>query len=273
MYQLNVNSEHVYCIGDIHGNFKGIISWIGKYDIANSTLIFCGDCGFGFKTIDYYKDLVKKLNEKCKDLNIYCLFLRGNHDDPSYFNSKLFKRGNVRTLRDYSIIRWNDKNILCVGGAISVDRRQRILNSEKWAKTYMLLHPELDYKSALQKCPQNYWHDEAPSFNENELKSIYSNIKQVDYVCTHTSPSFCDINGKQGLEEFIKVDECLDEDLNKERNVMDKLYDYVNVHNQVSLRAWYYAHFHIHKHYMMNGIRFYLLDMDRKGKFDAVEVN
>ena len=132
---IKINSNIVYCTGDIHGEFDLLEYTIRNYNITDSTLIVCGDCCFGFHSASYYENHIRDLEKTCAKRNTFCFFLRGNHDDPNYFNGDLFKTGNVRTLRDYSVIQTykiSDKekmhpcnNILCVGGAISIDRLLR----------------------------------------------------------------------------------------------------------------------------------------------------
>jgi hypothetical protein len=57
--------------------------------------------------------------------------IRGNHDDPYYFNNKVFSYSNVELLEDYTILTVGNDNILCVGGAISIDRLYRLETDSK----------------------------------------------------------------------------------------------------------------------------------------------
>ena len=54
MKLLQINTENVFCVGDIHGDFESVIGWIKRYDLTNSTLIFCWDGGVGFAKEGYY---------------------------------------------------------------------------------------------------------------------------------------------------------------------------------------------------------------------------
>ena len=53
MELLKINTENVFCVGDIHGDFESVIGWIKRYDLTNSTIIFCGDIGFGFLFVHF----------------------------------------------------------------------------------------------------------------------------------------------------------------------------------------------------------------------------
>ena len=118
-----------YCIGDIHGRFDSINNFIRKNDICDSLIIICGDCGFGFENIEYYQKKVfpslKRNLTKYKDTII---FIRGNHDDPSYYNNSLFNFKRIKTIPDYTVLNvFSDKgktvlvhSILCIGGARAV---------------------------------------------------------------------------------------------------------------------------------------------------------
>jgi len=273
---LNIeNTEAIFCVGDIHGEFETIIYNLKNYDITNSTLIFCGDIGFGFNKPEYYKQVIRKIDRYCKKVNVMCLFIRGNHDDPQYFNSDLFKKGNVRTLRDYTLLNVriddNERHILCIGGAISIDRQYRINENFKEVQRYIRFHPNSNVEEALSVIKKGYWENEAPIYDERFLEEIVINNINVDYICTHTCPSFALPTDKDGIKEWLIMDSNLLEDITNEREVMDNVYNFLREHG-TTIRAWYYGHYHEHNTQEYDGVRFYMLDMSRYGKFDMVEV-
>ena len=94
-------------------------------DMSNSLVIVAGDCGFGFNKPNYYFDLLEKANQKLSEHNIHVLFIRGNHDDPSYFDDNTINYSNIKAISDYSIVQTSTHNILCIGGATSIDRTWR----------------------------------------------------------------------------------------------------------------------------------------------------
>lgn len=211
-------------VGDIHGNFQKLLS--KSTEFTNTIFIICGDCGFGF--VDTKKDKIKKMiksySPSLNAKNNFFIFLRGNHDNPEYFKHN----NNLNTNRfilvdDYDVVtvRTNNKikNILCVGGAISIDRKKRTIN-------------------------KSYWKNEAPVYDESKLV----NLSDIDIVATHSSPSFVFPLGKKSISYYLLIDSELDSDLNKERQVFDNIYNYLITHNH-KIEYWFYGHFH--KYYEM----------------------
>ena len=63
----------------------------------NTVFIVVGDCGFGFpetKEDKIRKMLKSNFNTFLEKRNLYLLFIRGNHDDPSYFNNSKYRFTN-----------------------------------------------------------------------------------------------------------------------------------------------------------------------------------
>ena len=86
--------------------------------------------------------------------------IRGNHDDPSYFNTPKcieYSYENWVFLQDYTVINYKDKLIQTIGGAVSVDRR-------------------------LRKTDSTYWYGEELTFD----KYIPDFITNFDILLTHT---------------------------------------------------------------------------------------
>ena len=171
--------------------------------------------------------------------NNWIVFVRGNHDNPAYFDGHTFNHKRFLAVPDYGVIQACSHNILCVGGAISVDRQYR-----------------LDRKP-LDK--EIYWDNEAPIFDENKLDAISHSFK-VDTVITHSAPSFCELTTKFGLSNWIMYDETLEDDVAHERQVMDEIYTSLK-QNQHSLHYWYYGHFYQSWRSSIDGIMFKMLDI------------
>ena len=81
------------------------------------------------------------LNDFLEKRNLTLLFIRGNHDNPAMFTDELFSN-RFRLLPDYSAIIVDNTTVLCIGGAVSVDRRFRKTNKDYW------LDEEMDYYGA-----------------------------------------------------------------------------------------------------------------------------
>ena len=269
------NIEDLYCIGDIHGNFNSLKGFIKQNDIHDSLIIICGDCGFGFESINHYKqtvfpDLIKVL-EKYND-NL--VFVRGNHEDATIFNSGMFDYRRLKVVPDYTILNVyydEDKNavkhsILCVGGAISIDRTYRMeIENQEVIKKMSFSH--CSEEEAYRKIRRVYWDNEAPVFDSEKLDMIDKDKCPIDIVCSHTAPSFCYPQTKEGIEYWLNRDDKLSGNLDNERKVFDQIYSYLKDRG-FELSKWCYGHFHKHNIEYIDGVKFCLLDMDRYGKLD-----
>ncbi len=154
--------------------------------------------------------------------------MRGNHSDPACFESSKLDFERMKCIPDYSVVRVMGRNVLCVGGAISVDRQAHL-------ETMML-----NKRWRLPVRPL-YWKNELPVFDEKALSEFAANGIAIDYVVPHTCPSFCYPHSKRGIEEWLVRDVCLAADLLAERAVMNKLYERL-LTDKHSLKEWYYAH-------------------------------
>lgn len=230
MHIVKSDKNNVVICGDIHGEFETLVYNLKINNITNSLIIIAGDCGFGFHRASYYEILYKRLAPKLRKQENVIYFVRGNHDDPSYFDGKTFVKKYMRCIADYTVVSVAGHNILCVGGAISIDREPRIR--------------EMDLNRLLEKDRQPlYWKDEAPVFLPDEIKELTQSGIKIDTVVTHTAPGFCEKRSKSGLMEWVKFDPHLLNDIALERLSMTSLYDEL-IENEHPLAKWYYGHFH-----------------------------
>lgn len=65
----------------------------------------------------YYRRTYQRIAKTLKKLNCGLLLIRGNHDAPEFFQRERIVFPRMRTLPDYSVIRFKDHTILCIGGA------------------------------------------------------------------------------------------------------------------------------------------------------------
>ena len=194
---------------------------------SNSLFIIAGDCGIGYNKKKYYDDIFEKFNKILSYNNSFIIFIRGNHDDPEYFNGESINLSNIKAVPDYSVISVCNKNILCVGGAISLDRTWRVKQEER-----------INRFSSNKKTI--YWKNEAPIFDKNLLNEAIKSFK-IDYVISHSAPSFVSTE-KFGIEEWLENDKNLLSDITEERKVLDKVFETLRDNNMKPF-YWAYGHF------------------------------
>lgn len=279
---IKLNTETIYCVGDLHGNFDSINNLIKSYELKDCCIIFCGDIGFGFNKMDYYYQTLTKLNKLCKANNVHLIFIRGNHDDPSYFNCKTIIESHIVAVSDYTVIQnypiediaFNTtpyNTILCIGGATSIDRVNRNQEMELNAYKYQRYH-NCSFEEALTKVPKYYWEGEQPIYNSNIISSFKEYNINIETICAHTCPSFCEPLTKNGISFWMEYDEKLGEDIDIERKTIDDIYNHLKEDGHV-LSHYIYGHYHYHHTDYINGTSFILLDMERYGKFDTFKLS
>jgi len=233
---LKTNKEKIIFVGDIHGNFDYLSHHISEYNLINYDIIICGDCGIGFDE-NWERKTLSSLNTTLKRTDNKLYFVRGNHDNPTFFdNSHGFNYNknfsNITFVADYTIIQTNNINILCIGGGLSIDRLHRTEG-------------------------KSYWKNEFPIYNEEELLGIKDGI---DVIVTHTAPRYTPPFTKDGVEFFINYDRLLEEDVLKERSILTKVFDCLLSSNKLP-KKWYYGHFHFSNFMTYKGVDFCGLDV------------
>lgn len=247
LFQVDNEYNSLFICGDIHDEYKRLLYELKRKGIHDATILLAGDCGIGFEKTGYYVQLYQKLSRTLQNINCQLLLIRGNHDDPAYFQGKLIDFPLMKTLPDYSVIRFKNRNILCIGGAVSVDRSER-------------LHAmRLAVKKGRAE-PKYYWKNEMPEFDEIQLGELKAGNILIDTVVTHTAPSFCTPFVKTGIENWLLKDKELEADIMHEREVMDTIHNYLSTEGH-PVKNWFYGHFHnSHVEYISN-ICFRMLDI------------
>lgn len=234
-------------VGDIHGAWKTFKSLIDRYKLGNieeiTYIIQVGDFGIGFNN-KYDMQTLEDLNNFFKERNIICIAIRGNHDDPYFFQGNHIY-SNLQLVPDYTTIEIDGKKHLFVGGAVSIDRKYRVSQDQK----------EASYGSSQR----SWWHDEIFILDEEKLKDIYG----VEVVVTHTAPEWCHPDNRKGfgnlVDEFVYNDKDLYADLDKERQDMSKMFQILK-NNGNYIKEHYYGHYHASSismngyciHYLLN---------------------
>lgn len=205
----------------------------GLQEIKDCVIVVAGDCGFGFNKEEYYHQFFNKYMPLLEQNNIFIYFVRGNHDDPAYFEEQKINYERIKTVPDYSVIKINEKNILCVGGAISIDRT--------WRKQREIVINK--HKNAHKK--KLYWANEAPIYSQEKLEEICENDITINGIITHTNPHFAYPLSKAGARNWARVDKKLHSDVNSEGHTLSRIYDFFK-EKKIQIDFWCYGHHHLH---------------------------
>lgn len=217
-------------LGDIHGDFQYIVNFCQKNELKEPlTLIQVGDFGAGFSS-DFIIDM-EYLNDILSEYNVTLYTIRGNHDDPHYFNGE-YEWSNIKLLKDYTVLVLEGKRILFVGGAISIDRLQRTEN-------------------------RSWWRDEEFVFDAERL----TEYEGIDIVVTHNAPWFAyPSNFNSLVMSFAAYDLTLLDDLTRERGSLTEMFNILKEKNNI--KHWFYGHFHTNKTEIHDNINFNVLGIN-----------
>jgi DNA repair exonuclease SbcCD nuclease subunit len=228
--------DFVIVSGDIHSKYDEILNFINKYGIINAAIIIVGDFGIGFRHPLAEISKLKKFNNVLKESNTTIFVVRGNHDDPSYFYGERYNTSHIKFISDYSVLNINDINILCVGGAVSIDRSSR--------------------KKYTEGMGRDWWSDEVFKLNIEKIKTF----ENIDIVITHSAPHFAYPYTKNDFDDWAEKDEFLKKDVESERNDISALYYTLIEKNEI--KKWYYGHFHKHNEMYYDNTQFVCLGIN-----------
>jgi len=244
----------VLILGDIHGNFNFLKHQINTKNITDCSIIQVGDFGIGFTYLENDENTLMNLNDFLSEFNITLYVIRGNHDNPIFFTGN-HQYSNLKLLPDYTTLNIEGYNFLFIGGAISIDRTQRIKENNS----------NIRYGSR-KRC---YWEGESLEYKPEITKKI----RGIDFLITHTAPDWCEPNNKLGFGSFVddwaKYDSKLIGDLSFERNQMTNIF--IDLFENNKIKKHFYGHFHksyfdTHNdvdHHLLDINEFYTLNLDR----------
>lgn len=248
LYNLQDTYNHLCVSGDIHGEIRTLVYNLRRLNVRDSVVIVAGDCGIGFEKIGHYKNIYQRIKRTLETQNCMLLFVRGNHDDPLCFREKLIDYPYMKTIPDYSIVKVGEKNVLSIGGAISLDRFDR---------KQEILKRQIRHKKEISI----YWEDEFPFFDERLLSEITVSGISINTVITHSAPTFCYPQTKRNFERRVIFDPDLLIDVNTERETLSKIYNKL-IDDGHPVKDWLYGHFHTSHLEIINDTRYRLLDID-----------
>lgn len=237
-----VTYREKYLLGDIHGEWSAILHHLKKTDFdmndrKNICYIQVGDFAIGYNDVKVELKKLLILNEELANHESDLFIIRGNHDDPEWFEvDKKTKYKdqltNIFFVPDYTVLNIDFENILFIGGAVSIDRNDSKLKGRK------------------------YWEDEVVKFDFDFVKEL----RDIDRMICHTAPDFVEPLAFNDLVYgYAMNDDLLLEDLRTERVNMTKLV--TEVMNNNKLKGFYYGHFHNNYRFYHNGCEFIGIDI------------
>jgi hypothetical protein len=236
-------------LGDIHGNFNVIHQYVKMYDIKDAHIIQVGDFGVGFNTFAKEKRMLEAYHPLLVKNNVTVWAIRGNHDYKPYFDNDPFGFTNIKLVPDYTVLNLEGNKILCVGGAVSVDREFRYTKKQKLG---IFENDTLGVES--------WWPDELFVLDVDKVKDL----KDINIVVTHTCPDYCPPDNSFGFGPFVENiirqtgDVDLKTDLLLERNQVTELFHILKL-NGNNVEYNYYGHFHKSDTITMYGTKHRLL--------------
>lgn len=260
MQIIDYSNKPLCLIGDLHGEFRSLCYLLknnrqetpeelkkkkrvlfskpnGSVPVKDCVMVLCGDCGFGFNKHEYYVLELTRLQKLLEGLNITLLCLRGNHDNPEYFetiNGK-FDFANIKFIPNYSILKTKNATSLCIGGAISYDRSWRLKENERLNR----------YKSSFEK--KIYWSNEGIEENTEIVDELKKEGIKIDSIISHTAPFSYLID--KCYEELTKSnswlkDEEVKADIENENKILENLLENL-IESGQNIKWWAFGHTHI----------------------------
>ena len=240
--KIELDYDSTIMLGDIHGTFEAISKFIIDNDIRDTVLIQVGDFGVGFGDSENTFIRLNVLNKTLEERDCTVVAIRGNHDDPSWFNVA-WDFSHILLAPDYTVLETRNRTFLLVGGAISIDRKMRIAYDK-----------DSTYKT--------YWTGECFEYNDTLLDEVLKSDVNIDTVVTHSAPYYTYPYSDSILQEWYAQDSNLYDDIKAERNDLNKLYDKLST--KYNIKEWYYGHYHSAQITLYNDTKFVLLDMYRR---------
>lgn len=224
----------IYITGDKHADFKEVFYFCYSNKTSlNDILIILGDSG-----INYYaneKDCYLKNSLLQYPITLFCI--HGNHEERpeniKSYKTKRFHDGivyyeeeypNILFAKDGEIYRFNDKKVLVIGGAYSVDKYFRLERGYNW-----------------------YESEQPNEKTKARILELADKIKRVDIVLSHTCPY-----KYLPREMFIEgIDQSTVD--NSTEEFLDK------IEEKLTYQTWYCGHYHTDK--KVDKIRFMFHDI------------
>ena len=189
---------HFYITGDTHGDFRRIEQFCLENDTTvEDVMIILGDAGINYHLDSRDNELKEELSQL--DITLFCI--HGNHEarpwEAGDYDEKEWNGGivyveeqypNLLFAKDGEIYYFNDRSVIVIGGAYSVDKYYRLNNglmwfdteqpdkttvdksTEKWLQT---IHDNLDLREGWYA---GHYHCES---EENGIRIMYEDFDEI----------------------------------------------------------------------------------------------
>lgn len=233
--KLNINyrssDTKIYIAGDIHGDFRGMLSLIKNFDLSNCCIICVGDLGVGFCSFDDQISILNTLNRCLLVSGITLISVAGNHDDPKYFDGSI-NLTNLKLIPDYTVFTIRNKRVLFIGGAISIDRKIRTKGVDYF--------PEEEIRPPTRE----------------ELH--YIKAAPIDIIVSHDAPLCA---GKNPSTLWDDPDNPVKTDAIRGRKILSEIQEIVRP------KHWFYGHYHFSSVDRIDGTEFRCLNVNEFYEF------
>lgn len=209
-----MNTE-LYICGDIHGELETLVFNLTEREkIHDSVIIIVGDFGVGFGRPQSMDVKYKKVRKRLENNNLKIYTIRGNHDNPEFFDGK-HDYDRLQFLPDHLVTEVCGLKVYPIGGATSTDLGLgRKEDNDRFIKM-----------GSRQRC---WWPDEGIFVKESSLPV------KVDLILTHTAPlAFQPVPIREDHIDYDTWQKILEE-----RRYLDFVLD------KVIAKYWFYGHYH-----------------------------
>ncbi len=226
-----MKAKHTYLLGDHHADYDDLIRALALRGLRGVRIIHVGDGEEGYP--DYWDDgTAEQLDNAFACLEIEYISIRGNHCNPNVFDGRVILP-NFKFLPDYTRLEIEGETWLFVGGAISINRLDRIPGKNWWTNEAMVL-------------------DEALA-------------QPADVLVTHSGSSWTTPPASELLNYYIEAEAAmglttLRQELHDETRRHDRLFEIVRP------RQWYHGHYHRSVTYLHEGCMIRQLDVAELAK-------
>lgn len=129
----------IYLLGDHHGYIDTVFDHVDDDAIRDAVILHVGD---GDEGIAFRHEHFQLMNDEFAKRGLLYLGLRGNHCDPSFFDGSV-NLPHFKLVADYTRLTVGGESWLLVGGAISIDRKDREKGTDWWPEERFCLRRDL----------------------------------------------------------------------------------------------------------------------------------